>query len=67
MRNIQVQYWIFQKEHLKSTIQSERKQGKSIPGETGEDMTKIEGYLVSPSRGVHSTFKILFMSSCFGQ
>lgn len=39
----------------------------TIPGETGEDIEKIVGYSVSPSFGVHSTFKILPMSSCFGQ
>lgn len=40
---------------------------KCVPGETVEDIAKIDGYFVSPSRGVHSTFKILPTSSRFGQ
>lgn len=39
----------------------------NIPEETGEDIAKIDEYVVSPSTGVHSTLKILPTSSCFGQ
>lgn len=40
---------------------------ESIPGETGEDIAKMVGYSVSPKTGEHWTFKILQMSSRFGQ
>lgn len=40
---------------------------QNVPGETGEDIAKIEGYSISPNTGLHSTFKILPISSCLGQ
>lgn len=38
-----------------------------VPAETGEDIAKTGGYSVSPKMGMHSTFRILPMSSFLGQ
>lgn len=48
-------------------IYSNEKGWENLPGETDEDIAKIGGYSISPNIGVHSTFKILPISSCLGQ